>query len=203
MAARRGFLRPPHGALAAKSVGPAVEVSAPDEQPYAPGEPSPLATGRINGQVRTRAAAVALAKMPRRQAFIPRKLACDPRYEPHNQRRLAWLKARRNEIATATGGVSHGVGAMLAAAAWLHSGGEFAAELAAETGNLDLFKTAASLTSTARQHDLAAWELAVRESEARLERGDTDSDEFDTTDDPYALPASAQDSDTPNHDDAP
>ena len=56
---------------------------------------------------------------------------------------------------------------MLAAAAWQHAGGEFAAELAAETGDVELFKVAATLTSTARQHDLAAWELATREAQAR------------------------------------
>jgi hypothetical protein len=110
-----------------------------------------------------------MAKLPRRGAFLPRKLACDPRFEPHNRRRLEWLRARRTELMASTGGVSHGVGAMLAAAAWLHSGGEFAAERAAETGDVELFKVSATLTSTARQHDLAAWELAVREAKARTD----------------------------------
>jgi hypothetical protein len=77
------------------------------------------------------------------------------------------------ELAGAHGGVSHGVGAMLNAAAWLYAGGEFAAELAAETADLDLFKVAASLTGTARQHELAAWELSAREAEARGQAGGT------------------------------
>ncbi len=71
------------------------------------------------------------------------------------------------ELQTAHGGVSHGVGAMLNAAAWLYAGGELAAELAAESGEVELFKAAASLTSTARQHELAAWELSAREAAAR------------------------------------
>ena len=61
---------------------------------------------------------------------------------------------------------------MLASAAWLYSAGEFGAEMAAEVGDVELFKTAAALTSTARQHDLAAWELAVREGQARRQRAD-------------------------------
>ncbi len=59
---------------------------------------------------------------------------------------------------------------MLAAAAWLHAGSEFAAELAAEAGDLEGFKVSATLSATARQHDLAAWELAVREGKARGDR---------------------------------
>jgi hypothetical protein len=111
-----------------------------------------------------------MARLPRRGAFLPRKIACDPRFEPHNHRRLEWLRARRLELAASTGGVSHGVGAMLAAAAWLHAGSEFAAELAAEAGDLEGFKVSATLSATARQHDLAAWELAVREGKARGDR---------------------------------
>ena len=66
-----------------------------------------------------------------------------------------------------TGGVSHAVGAMLASAAWLYAAGEFAAELGAETGDVDSFKTAATLTATARTHDMGAWELATREAAGR------------------------------------
>lgn len=159
-------LRNGHG----KGVGsPRVEVLPPNEQPFAPaGAPVPLEGGRDrSGRVRTAEAARAMAKLPRRGAFLPRKLACDPRFEPHNRNRHDWLRARRAELYAATGGVSHGVGAMLASAAWMYSAAEFAAELGAEQGNADMFKASSSLSSTARQHDLAAWELAVREAQAR------------------------------------
>lgn len=148
---------------------PRIEVLPPDEQPWpqAVGA-APLATGRdAAGRITSTATARALAQLPRRSKFIPKKLACDPRFEPHNARRLEWQRKRMAELAAAHGGVSHGVGAMVNAAAWLYAGGEFAAELAAETGELDLFKTAATLTSTARQNDLAAWELGAREATAR------------------------------------
>ena len=146
-----------------------VEVMPADEQPGAQaGGPDPIAAGRdAAGKVRSTAAAVALAKLPRKSKFIPRKLACDPRFEPHNRRRLEWQRKRMAELQAAHGGVSHGVGAMLNAAAWLYAGAEFAAELAAESGDPEGFRTAGSLSSTARQHELAAWEISSREAQAR------------------------------------
>lgn len=146
-----------------------VETLPPDEQPQAQAAGAdPLTTDRdAAGRVRSTAAAKAMAKLPRRSRFLPRKLACDARFEPHNRRRLEWQRKRVAELQAAHGGVSHGVGAMLAAAAWLYAGGEFAAELAAESGDVELFKVAATLTSTARSHELGAWELSAREAQAR------------------------------------
>lgn len=139
-----------------------------DEQPFAPaGAAAPLVRRGAGGRVADSAAASALAKMPRRARFVPRHIACDPRFEVHNRRRLEWLRKRRTELATMTGGVSYAVGAMLSAAAWLYAAGEFAAELGAASGDVDAFKAAANLTATARTHDMGAWELATRESAAR------------------------------------
>jgi hypothetical protein len=151
---------------------PRVEVLPPDEQPPAQAVVAdPLTTGRDERKrIRTTAAARAMAKLPRRSRFMTRELACHEGFEPHNRRRLEWQKARLNELARAHGGsVSRGVGAIVASAAWLYAAGEFAAELAAKAGDVELFKTAASLTSTARQHELASWELAAREATARRE----------------------------------
>jgi hypothetical protein len=149
---------------------PRIEVLPPDELPKAQAAGAdPIDAGRdpLTKRLRSSEAARAMARLPRRSRFIPRKLACDPRFEAHNKRRLEWQQKRMAELQRAHGAVSHGVGAMLNAAAWLYSGGEFAAELAAETGDLELFKTAATLSSTARQHELAAWELSAREAERR------------------------------------
>jgi hypothetical protein len=157
-------LRTGHGTGAGQ---PRIEVLPPDEQPSKAAEADPLATGRdAAGKVRDTASARALAKLPRRTKILPRKLATDPRFEPHNRRRLEWQRKRVAELAGAHGHVSHGVGAMLNAAAWLYAGAEFAAELAAETGDLDMFKVSASLSGTARQHELASWELSAREASA-------------------------------------
>ncbi len=149
-----------------------MEVLPPGEQPYPlTAAPDPLATDRdAAGRLTSSAAARALARLPRRSRHVPRKLACDPRFEPHNLRRLEWQRKRVAELQASHGHVSHGVGAMVNAAGWLYAGGEFAAELAAEQGNAEGFKQAGTLTATARQHDLAAWELAQRESGARANR---------------------------------
>lgn len=136
--------------MALRTVGTAgrspvhIEVLPPDEQPQAQAAGAdPLSTGRDDRKrVRTTAAAQAMARLPRRDRFVPRKLACDPRLEPHNRRRLEWQRKRMVELQAAHGGVSHGVGAMLNAAAWLYAGGEFASELAAESGDIELFKQA-------------------------------------------------------------
>lgn len=143
-------------------------VSPPDEQRTPPaGSAAPTIARDAKGKVRDSAAASALAKRPRRKAYLPRAIACDPAFEIHNRNRVEWTRQRMIELVNLTGGVSRGVGAMVACAGWLYAGGEWAAERAAETGDLDLFKTAASLTATARTHDFGAWELAVREAEAR------------------------------------
>jgi hypothetical protein len=123
-------------------------------------------------------AARALARMPRRSAYIPRKFVCDPRFEVHNRRRVDWIRKRRQELHELTGGVSHAVGAMIAAAGWLYAAGEFASELAAASGDVDLFKSAATLTATARTHDMGAWELATREAEARKDLNPQDVHEL-------------------------
>jgi hypothetical protein len=143
-------------------------VAPPDEQPYAEAAgAAPLVRRADRGRVADAAAAAALARMPRRDRYVPRRFACDPRFEVHNRRRVDWTRKRRAELHAMTGGVSHAVGAMLAAAGWLYAAGEYAAERGAETGDLEMFKTAASLTATARTHDMGAWELATREGKAR------------------------------------
>lgn len=159
-------LRTGHGRGAGS---PRVEVLPPDELPSAQAVgPDPVASGRdAAGRIRSSAAAKALAKLPRRSRFVPRALACDPKFEPHNRHRLEWQRARLAELAAAHGAVSRGVGAMISSAAWLYAAGEFAAEKGAAAGDPELFKTAASLTGTARQHELAAWELAAREAQAK------------------------------------
>lgn len=137
-----------------------------DEQRHPlPGRTDPLEAGRDRlKRVRTTEAARALAMLPRRAKFLPRKVACDPRFEPHNKGRLEYLKGRRAEIFNAWGHVSRGASAMLNAAAWLWAGGQLAAELGAETGDAKHFATAANLYSQAKGLEAAAWELAERET---------------------------------------
>lgn len=161
------FLRKVHGGQAAAGSELVVEVGPHDEAPTvgSAGAAAPIA--RVKGQVRTADAARSLAKLPRGSCFAPRRLVCHPKFKPHNQRRLAWIRKRRSELHAMSGGVSSGAGAYIVSAGWLFAAGEFAAELAAETGDLEAFKVAAQLTQTGRQHDLAAYSLCLREREAR------------------------------------
>src|SRR5580658_8459071 len=100
-----------------------------DEQPFAePGAAAPVVRRGDRGRVADTDAARALARMPRRDRFVPRRIACDPRFEVHNRRRVDWARKRRAELYAMTGGVSHAVGAMISAAAWMYAAGEFAAE---------------------------------------------------------------------------
>lgn len=146
-------------------------VSPANEQPrVSAAAPAPLVARDTKGRVRDSAAARELAKRPRRSRYLPREIACSPGFEIHNRRRVEWTRRRMAELTEMTGAVSHAVGAMVACAGWLYAGGEWAAERAAETGDLDLFKTSASLTATARTHDMGAWEIAVREADARAKQ---------------------------------
>lgn len=133
------------------------------------GSADPLAELRApDGTVRSTEAARSLAKRPRlRRRLVPTALNVDPGFESHARARRDWLTRRVSEHHEVFGAVSSAVGAMLNASSWLFAAGEFAAEKAAEAGDVELFKVAASLTTTARGHELAAWELAAREARAR------------------------------------
>jgi hypothetical protein len=150
---------------------PRAQVAARDEQPYVPaGAAAPLVARDAGGRVRDADAARALARRPRRKTYLPRAIVCAEGFEPHNRRRVEWTRERMRELVDLTGEVSRGVGAMLVAAGWLYAGGEWAAENAATKGDVEGFRTAATLTTAARTHELGAWELAVREADARKKR---------------------------------
>ena len=93
----------------------------------------------------------------------------DPRYRTFARWGRSYAAHRRREIAQAHGGsISAGVGAMVESAALAMAASRFVSCLAAETGDPLLFKQASALANDARQNELAAWELAARESKVRL-----------------------------------
>lgn len=164
--------RSPHGTGAAiDPVGERLERVPPDEQPMPPtAVADPLAEGRDpkTKRVKTREAARALALLPRRKDVLPEAIACHPDFEPHYRRRLEWRDRRRSELLIiGRGTMSHGVGARLDRAAWLFAGSEFASELAAKTGDVDMFATAGHLAAQADRLDWSAYHLAVREAVVR------------------------------------
>jgi hypothetical protein len=165
-------LRTPHGA--GKDVdpeGPRLERTPPDEQPMPPiAIADPLADGRdpVTKRVRTREAASALARLPRRRDVLPEVLACAPGFERHYRHRLEWRDRRRGELlAVGRGVLSHGVGARLDRAAWLFAGSEFASELGAKSGDVAMFATAGQLAAQADRLDWSAYHMAVREAQVR------------------------------------
>jgi len=75
---------------------------------------------------------------------------------------------RRRELASSHGGeISAGVGAIIESAAQAMAASRYLQTLASQKNDPELFKQASQLASTARQHELAAWELAARECQAR------------------------------------
>jgi hypothetical protein len=164
--------RGPHGT--GKDVDPTaarLERLPPDEQPMPPTEVAdPLADGRdpVTKRLRTREAAQALARLPRRRDVLPETLACHPDFQRHYRDRLEWRNRRRGELLTVGRGVlSHGVGARLDRAAWLFAGSAFASELAAKSGDVAMFATAGALAAQADRLDWSAYHLSVREAQAR------------------------------------
>ena len=93
-------LRTGHGRGAGS---PRVEVLPPDEQPQAQAAGTdPLSTGRDPLTKRLRAASGSGHGQVPRATVITRKLACDPRFEPHNRRRLEWQRKRMAELQALT-----------------------------------------------------------------------------------------------------
>jgi hypothetical protein len=113
------------------------------------------------------------AKPPTR-ALKPFRLAdCAEVYQRHYENGVAWLKGRMAEHKLAHGQVSRGVGAMLNAARWMYASAEFAAEQGARTCDAEMLHTSAKLGATARQHELAAWDLATKEAALRRQHEGT------------------------------
>ncbi len=75
---------------------------------------------------------------------------------------------RRRELAELHGGtLSAGASAIIESAAQAMAASRFLQWRASQTGDPSLFAQAARLAQTARQNELAAWELASREAQAR------------------------------------
>lgn len=95
-------------------------------------------------------------------------LAVDPAYAPFQRWGRRYAAHRRVELADAHGGtLSAGVGALIESAGVQLGASRFLAAKAAETADAAMFKQASALSIDARQNELAAWELAAREAQAR------------------------------------
>ena len=147
---------------------PRIEVLPPDELPSATGsiaaraERTPdgrFARGNTVGrQGRTRPG-------PRGLVGVDRT---SPDYRPFARWGARYGAHRRRELASAHGGeISAGVGAIVESAALAMAASRYLQHRAGLSNDAELFRQASQLASTARQHELAAWELAAREAAAR------------------------------------
>jgi hypothetical protein len=93
--------------------------------------------------------------------------AGDPRYATAVRHAAAYRKQRARELCVSHGYVSSGASALLATAALAMAGSRFLYEKFAECADVSMLKLAARLADSARQNELAAWELASREGVAK------------------------------------
>ncbi len=161
-------LRSGHGVGAGS---PRIEVLPPDELPPAtPGLPVRAGRDAQGRFVRGNAEGQSKRVKPGVRGALGLDKA-DPRYKVFARWGARYGAYRRRELAQAHGGrISAGVGAIVESAAQAMAASRFVQALASETGDPELFKQAAALASTARQHELAAWELAAREAQAQPKR---------------------------------
>ena len=167
-------LRTGHGTGAGQ---PRVEVLPADELPApVPGEPEPLKRrqdgtiadsetarrlGALGGRAKGRSIrlvdSLGLKKIAEDAAFAPYRTAADDFVKEH----LAALAMQ------AGGSVGTGPSTMVASAGLQLAGSRYCFDSAAETGDTKLLKLASQLANDSRQNLLAAYELAVREAQAR------------------------------------
>lgn len=87
----------------------------------------------------------------------------DPRYKRAMELANKYRKARTKELSAIHGFVSSGASALLSTASLALAASRFLYEKAAESGDVDIMRKAATMADSARQAELAAWELAARE----------------------------------------
>lgn len=146
---------------------PRIEVSPRDELPPATpaiaDRPERDADGRF-----VRGNTVARTQRLRLGPAATAGLEQDPTYVPFSKWGRRYAAHRRAELAKAHGGsISAGVGALVESAGLQLATSRYLQAKGAETGDPDLLKMASTISNDARQNELAAWELAARESKVR------------------------------------
>lgn len=175
---KKSFIRAGHGAGAGS---PRVELGPPDEASDAlPAEDAPIAgvTRRQNGTVDSPEAAKALGskggRVKARRVRLARSLGLESfdadseAFAPYRRSAQAFRRHHCKAIAAAAGGhCGTGPSSMIASGALQLAASRYMFERASRTGDPADFKAASSLANDSRQNLLAAWELAIREAQAR------------------------------------
>lgn len=174
-------LRTGHGNGAGE---PRVEVLPGPEQPAPiPGEPVPVRR-RQNGTVADSEAAKRLgarggrskaARAALTSALGLSKLDDEAAFRPYRDAGDHFVEQHMAALAKVAGGeVGPGPASIVASAAVQLAASRFFSDKAAASGDASLFSLASSLSNASRQNLLAAYELAVREGQARARAPETD-----------------------------
>jgi hypothetical protein len=166
--------RKAHGNAANGGATIVFEVPPTDELRPAPAGSAAPVERRGDGTVTPQGAAE-LARMrweaERMPDFAERELDVVPAdaFAPFDRARREYLSHRRQELHTATGGVSAGVGGTLRGEAWLVAIGEYYATVAATTLDGKAADRAARFLQSASIERAKAWDLATLEARARVD----------------------------------
>ncbi len=162
----KSFQHPGHGNGEGK---PRIEVPPADEatKPNAHATATNLAERKRRGRPFEPGNRAAEGRRPKLALLGVPAAATDPRYALSLRRASRYRKRRCSELAAAHGYVSAGASSLIASAALALSASRFLYEVAAETGDAETLKRASALANDARQNELAAWELAARESASK------------------------------------
>lgn len=172
-----GALRAGHGTGAGV---PRIEQAPPDEKPAPVPDPRPAVSGvnrRQNGTVSTPEAAALLGRRGgqvkaagvrlARSLGVPFDVA-SAAFETYRKSANAFRRHHCAELAKQAGGECGAApSSMVASAALQLASSRFLFAQAAMSGDAATFKTASNLANDSRQNLLAAYELAVREAQAR------------------------------------
>lgn len=152
--------------------GPRVLISAPDKLPE-PEQPAnfegqgPLdkdAGGRFQRGNK-------FAKLSRLKAgpkVLARMDTCDPEMREWLTWAKRYIRRRKVELAKISGGeISAGVAAMVQASGMSYASSYFTYQQGVKLGDVDMLKKSSAMAVEARQQDLAAYELSMREAKAR------------------------------------
>lgn len=134
--------------------GTGIQVIVPRPSRLSEPEAVPLAKGSGKGR-KTKLAAFGLSPSIIKEG--------DPEYSACLYQANKYRKTRMKELAQLHGHVSAGAGALLASASLALAASRYLYQRAAQDGNSDDLKQAAKLADSARQSELAAWEMSAKE----------------------------------------
>lgn len=134
--------------------GQGIQIRARADELSKPSNPEPRKPGAGKGR-KTKLAAFGLSPSIIKEG--------DPEYSACLYQANKYRKTRMRELAELHGHVSAGAGALLASASLALAASRYLYQRAAKDGCTDDLKTASKLADSARQSELAAWELSSRE----------------------------------------